>query len=298
MFVEQRVRDAEVAFLNAPFGDDGWGEALRLLAHATDSAISQLCGGGTGPALTFNVFSEERHDPYGHLVNPRLYGPENWRINCTPGGEGSVQFERHYAAYRSGNPTSFYDDAVSDLDLPFGCQSPLMLGAGGLVGLALLRSSRDGPCPPDVIATFTRIAHQAQRAARVQLALGQERGEAMLTGLAQSSEMTMLLDRQGRLVAMTEAAESLFDCPIGLRLEGLNLRLTERREDQSFQAALGRLLASDGIDGPLVHEAVAGRSQHRPAGHWRLFLTRLPARGDLLGMEAQLALTLRPLLGA
>lgn len=297
MFVERRVRDAELALLNAPFRDDGWGDALRLSAAATGSAVAQLCGGGMGPELTFNVFSEERHDPRGHLVNPQLYGPENWRINCTIGGAGSVQFERHYAAYRSSNPTSFYDDAVSDLDLPFGCQSPLMLDSGGLVGLALLRSSRDGPCPPDVIAAFTRLARQAQRAVRVQLALGQERGEAMLSGAARSGEMTLLLDRHGRLVAMTEAAESLFDAPIGLRLDGLNPRLTDRREDQSLQAAVGRLLASDGVDGPILHQTVAGRSQHRPEGYWRLFLTRLPASYDLLGMEAQLALTLRPLLG-
>lgn len=298
MFVERAVREAELAFLNAPFTPDGWLHATRLMAQATGTAVGQFCGGGMGPALTFNLLSDEQHDPHQHLVNPQLYGPENWRINCTIGGPRSIQHERHYAAYRAGNPTTFYDDAVSDLDLPFGCQSPLMLDSGGLVGLALLRSSRDGPCTPEVLANFTRIAHQAHRAVRVQLALGQERGEAMLSSLAQSGEMTLLLDRYRRIVAMTEAAESLFDCPLGLRLEGLIIRLEQSQEDAALQAAMGRLLASDGVDGPVVHQAVAGRSEQQPEGLWRLFLTRIPVRHDLLGVEAQLALTLRPRLPA
>lgn len=295
MWLERPVRDAELAFLNAPFTEDGWTNAIRRLAEATGSAVGQFCGGGFGPALDFNLFSEDRHDPHGHLVNPDLYGPENWRINCHIGGSRSIQDERHYAAYRSVNRTDFYDDAVSDLDLPFGCQSPLILDSGGMIGLALLRSSRNGPCSAEVLAAFTLVARQAHRAVRVQLALGQEHGEQMLSGLATSREMTILLDRRGRVLAMTQAAESLFDRPGGLVLEGLNVRLDNREEDRALQAATGRLLASDGVTGPILHEAIAGRCEGSPAGCWRLLLTRLPARFDLLGVEAQLAMTLRPL---
>lgn len=297
MLVGRSVRDAELAFLNAPFERDGWMIALQRLSHATGSTISQLCGGGGGPGLSFNFFSEDRHDPHGHLVNPKLYGPENWRINCSTGVAGSIQFERHYAAYRSANPCGFYDDAVSDLDLPFGCQSPLIFEAdGALVGLALLRSSRDGPCTPDIVEAFAQVARQAHRAVRVEIALGQARGDDMLSGLASSGEMTLLLDRHGRLVAMTEWAEAVFDSPLGLRLDGLSVHLADRGEDGSLKAAMTRLLEGDEIGGPVVHECRAGRSKDRPDGLWQLFLTRLPAKRDLLGVEAQLALTLRPLL--
>ncbi len=116
----------------------------------------------------------------------------------------------------------------------------------------------------------------------------------MLEGVASSGEMTLLLDGQGRLVAMTEAAEILFDHPAGLRLDGLSVRLSDRAEDRSLQAAAGRLLASDGVWGPVLHEAVAGRCPAAPQGQWRLFLTRLPAETDLLQVGPQLALTLRP----
>jgi hypothetical protein len=297
MFVDRAVREAELAFLNAPFVEDGWVAALRHLAAVTRSSVSQLCGGGAGLQVNFHLFNAERHDPHGHLVNPILYGPENWRLNCATGGARSVQDERHYAAYRSAHETSFYDDAVSDLDLPFGCQSPLIFEAGGgLVGLALLRSSSDGPCTADTVALFTRLARQAHRAVRVEIALGQERGENMLLGLANSGEMTLLLDRHGRLVAMTDAAESLFDCSIGLRFDGLYVRLAGEAEDRSLRAAMARLLGSDGVEGPILHQCRAGASEQRPEGQWQLFLTRLPVDSDLLGVEAQLALTLRPLL--
>ena len=296
MFVDRAVRETEVAFLNAPFTDAGWDHAIRLLAEATGSALAQLCGGGLGPGLTFNLLSEDRHDPHNHIVNPQLYGPENWRINCTTGGARSIQDERHYAAYRNHNPTTFYDDAVSDLDLPFGCQSPLMLDSGGLVGLALLRSSKDGRCTPDILAAFARMARQAHRAVLVQYALGQQRGEAMLAGLATSGEMTLLLDRSGGLVALTPSAECLFDYPCGLQLEGSAVRLPRSDEDAALKCAIGRLLASDGYSGPVVHQAIVGRSDAHPQGLWELFLTRLPARYDLIGVEAQVAMTLRPLI--
>nr|WP_314446934.1 hypothetical protein [uncultured Sphingomonas sp.] len=296
MLVDRAVREAELAFLNAPFEQDGWLSAIRRLAEATGSAVGQLCGGGAGLSLSFNLFSEDRHDPHGHLVNPMLYGPENWRINCSTGGARSIQHEAHYEAYRRTHPAGFYDDAVSDLDLPFGCQSPLMLDAdGGLVGLALLRSSRDGPCSAETIAAFACAARQAHRAVRVEIALGQERGENMLSGLATSGEMTLLLDRHARLVAMTQPAEVLFDMPFGLRLDGLAVRLARAAEDSSLRNAMLRMLASDGIGGPVVHQCRVGGCEQYPDGQWQLFLTRLPADRDLLGVEAQFALTLRPL---
>ena len=244
-------------------------------------------------AQDFNIFSHDLPDPYGHLINPDLYGPQNWRPLCfAAGGKHSVRTALR--RLRSSRACEYYDDASSDLDLRFGCQSPLLFDGAGLIGLCLLRSGRDGPCTSDVLETFAQVSRQAQRAVRVQLALGQAQGETMLEGIAGSGEMTVLLDRQGRLVAMTEAAEDLFDLPTGLRLEGLTVRLANVTEDQGLQAAIGRLLASDGVRGPVLHEAVAGRCMRAPQGRWRLFMTRLPSGGDLLQLGPQLALTLRP----
>lgn len=294
MSVDQRLREAELAFLNAPFRPDGWLHAIRQLAAVTGSAVAQLCGGGLN-SLTFNYFSEERHDPHGHLVNPVIYGPENWRINTTHRAR-TIEFERDYAAYRAVRPTSFYDDAVSDLDLPFGCQSALMMDQNGMTGMALLRSSRNGPCTPETIAQFAVLARQAHRATRVQIALGEEAAELMVSGTAGRHECTILLDRFGNVLALTEAAELLFDEAQALTMRGHRVTLTNKAEDRALEAACARLMASDGVSGPLLHETVVGRSAATPQGRWRLVAVRLggEAKG-LLCFEPQLALTFTPL---
>lgn len=295
ILVDKQVREAELAFLNAPFQTDGWHVAIRQLAFATKSEMAQLCGGGADMRLTFNHFSAPCDDPHGHLVNPKMYGPENWRINCRMGGARTIQHEHHYAVYRSANRTDFYDDAVSDLDLPYGCQSPLLLDESGLVGLALLRSSRDGPCSPEVIAAFSRIARQAHRAVRVQLALGEEAASLLISDVSDRTEVTIVLDGQMNVLALTELAEALFDQPQGLRLEGLRLALAEPRDDRLLRSACQRLLASDGIEGPTLHETRIGRSPDYPDGRWRAVIVLLGGPASPLGVEAKLALTLTPI---
>jgi hypothetical protein len=291
--VSKRLTEAELAFLNAPFNDDGWTVAVQQLAALTGSRVAQLCGTGGSGMLTLNLFSDTLHDPHRHLENPSLYGPENWRVGVTTGAR-TIQHDLHYAAYRAERPPSYYDDAISDLDVPFGCQSALMMDDNGMVGLALLRSSRDGPCSSETVGIFARVAHQAHRAVRVQAALGEEAAVLLLGDVGQRCEATILLDGFANISAMTPAAEALFVEPGGLELHGLHLRLAVQGEDEAFQQALGRLLISDGVTGPVLHQTVVGQSPASPGGRWRLVATRLPARARSLGFDPHIAITLRP----
>ena len=294
MSLEQDLRDAELAFLNAPFQPDGWRVATRKLVGITGSTAAQVIGlGGPDP---FTVISDDLPDPRGHLTNPALLGACNWRIGAID-GHTSLQHEPHFEAYRALHPTSDYDDAVSDLDTRFGCQAPLITDSAHLFGLAMFRSNRQGRCDADVLERFSNLAHHAQRALRVQLALGQQAAELMLEGVAGRTEATLLLDRFAGLAAMTAAAEKLFDHPQGLRLDGLLVRLADRTENASFAAAVGRLFASDGLTGPVLHEGRAGRCPQRPAGRWRLLIARLPAVAQGFGFEPHLAVTLTPIEG-
>lgn len=294
MFVDQRVRQAELAFLNAPFETDGWLRAVEQMAEVTGSATGQLCGIAGPMRLPYNLLSDAPHDPHGHLHNPMLYGPENWRIGVTR-GVLTVQHEEDYAAFRARHRTSFYDDAISDLDVPFGCQTALSTNGDDLLGLALLRSHRDGPCSSDVLVTFRRLAWQAQRSMRVQIALGQESAELMLSGLSAHGEATLLLDRFGGVAALSPAAERLFDEAHALRLQGLRPVPVHKEEADEFDAALARLLASDGVTGPILHQFRLGRSAAYPRGRWRGILARLPVARCELGFAAELALTFTPL---
>lgn len=294
MFVEPRVLEAELAFLNAPFEQDGWRLAVELMAAATGSRLGQLCGIAGNMRLPYNILSEEPHDPNRHLHNPVLYGPENWRIAVSR-GVMQVQHDAHYNAHRVHHRTTFYDDAMSDLDVPYGCQTALSMVGDDILGLALLRSRRDGPCPPDVLQAFGRMARQAQRAMRAQVAIGQEAAELMLGDIGGRDEATILLDRFGGLAAMSDAAEHLFDEPGGLALQGLSVSPAFKGESDRFEAAIGRLLQSDGINGPILHEFRFGRSQEHPHGRWRGVLVRLPAAACGIGFAPELALTVTPL---
>lgn len=294
MIRDDSLREVELAFLNAPFRADGWLAAMRGLAAVTGTRVAQLIGVGGPMALPLNLLTECPHDPHGHIGNPLLYGPINWRINTTE-RPMTLEHEPHYRAYRERGGTSMYDDAVSDLDMPFGCQSALIMDANGIIGVSLLRSSREGPCDAEVLDIFRRLARQAQRAVRVQLALGYEAAEMMLGGLADRPEATLLLNRFGHVCAATPAAEALFDHPQGLRLEGQGLRLASIGESRALAAAQARLLLGDGTRGPVLHESRVGACTLRPGGRWRLFLCRLPALPHALGFEPHLAVTLKPL---
>lgn len=294
MAVDDLLREADLAFLNAPFRDGGWAEAVAMLATATGSRSAQLIGIGGPQLLSLNIVSDMPRDPHGHLGNARLHGAINWRVGVTE-RPMQLRHEQHYASYRGQLDTSDYDDAVSDLDIPYGCQMPLLLDQSGLLGLALLRSSRNGQCDADVLERFCRLSRSAQRGVRVQLALGQEMAETMLAGLAGRTEATILLDRYAQLSALTDAAEALFDHPRGLGLEGQRLRLPDREEDRHLGAAIARLMASDGLSGPVLHECRIGRTADRPQGRWRLVAARLPAIPHGFGFEPQLALTFLPL---
>ena len=297
MHLDNRLRQAELAFLNAPFSPDGWAVAMGGLAAATRTRTAQLIGVGGPLTLPLNLLTEQLHDPHGHLTNPLLYGPANWRINTTH-RPMTLEHEPHYRAYREQQGSSFYDDAVSDLDLPHGCQSALIMNPGGIVGISLLRSSREGPCDAEVLGAFATLVRHAQRALRVQLALGHEAADLMLSGLHGRQEATLLLDRYGSVCAMTHAAEALFDLPDGLCLEGHALRLPDAKEDRAFVAALHRLLTSDGVHGPVLHQSRIGCSPARPGGRWKLYVVRLPAVPNRFSFEPQLAVTLKPALCA
>jgi hypothetical protein len=116
----------------------------------------------------------------------------------------------------------------------------------------------------------------------------------LLGDLDRCSEATLLLDGHANLLAMTHAAETLFDHPAGLRLSGLAVTLADAAEARSLAGACQRLLASDGVTGPILHEVRVGRSGDRPQGRWRALLVRIGGPASALSVEPQLALTLAP----
>ena len=132
-----------------------------------------------------------------------------------------VALQHLHRAYRATAKTERYDDAVADLDLELGCQAALLLGGGSIVGLAIIRGRREGPCSDTTLRRFRHLSVTAQRAVRMQLAIDNEAAEMMLGNMAAMRSATLLLDRHGNLAALTPKAETLFEDDGPLVLDGL-----------------------------------------------------------------------------
>lgn len=289
------LRETEQALMNAPFETDGWHRAIDMVAQATASPSANLVAIGGPLLMPLNMFTgrdSERAATY--FSNPALWGSCNWRVQSS-GEPMSIQHERHYSAARSAGGTADYDDAVSDLDMQFGCQSALISDSRNFLGLAIFRGRSEGPSSDIVLSRFRHMLRHVQRAVRVQLALDGEAAELMLGDLASVHCRTVLLDRHGCLCAVTPVGEELFEEDGPARLDGLAFGLREPSEDRQVHRAMARLLAAaNDMHGPQLHEMRAGRSAAHPLGRWRLFIVRLPQSRHGLGFDAQLAISFRP----
>lgn len=286
------LREADLSILNAPFEVRGWERALEAVADATRSHAAQLLGIG-GPLLVpLNIFVGAPASYRHYIGDAELHGPCNWRVGSTT-VPMAIQHEEHYRAYRLNHRTSDYDDAASEMDIPFGCQSALILDERNMVGVALLRSRRNGPCDDEVLSRFTHLRQQMGRAVQTQIVLDGEASQLMLGNLDSLRGATILLDRHGCIAAMSPAAESLFTDRGPLRLAGITIGLRDRAENRRFEGILARMLKDDAIGD--VEQARIGRSPEKPAGRWRMFCTRLPQRREHgLGFEPHIAITVKP----
>lgn len=290
------LRETELALMNAPFETDGWHQAIDMVARATGSPSANLVAIGGPLLMPLNMFTGRASKrAAAYFSNPMLWGSCNWRVQSS-GDPMSIQHEAHYSAARSAGGTADYDDAVSDLDMQFGCQSALISDSRNFLGLAIFRGRREGPSTDIVLGRFRHLLHHVQRAVRVQLALDGDAAELMLGDLAAVHCRTVLLDRHGCLCAVTPVGEGMFEDDGPARLDGLAFGLREPGEDRQMHQAMARLLAAaNDTQGPQLHEMRAGRSAAYPSGRWRLFIVRLPQSRLGLGFDAQLAVSFRPI---
>ncbi len=243
-----------------------------------------------------NLFTGRNSDSAGrYFSQDHLWGESNWRI-MTAGRPMTVQHDAHYEAYRHAANTVDYDDAVSDLDMQFGCQSALISDSRTFLGLALFRGRKEGACDAPALDRFSRMIRHVQRSLRAELALQGEAAELMVTDPAALSSATALIDRHGCICALTPSAEALAEVDGPIRLCGLSFQLRNNDEDREIQAAMRRLLvSSDELGGCRVFEMPVGRAPSHPNGRWTIHVALLPRRDHGLGFDPHLAATFRPL---
>jgi DNA-binding CsgD family transcriptional regulator/PAS domain-containing protein len=140
-------------------------------------------------------------------------------------------------------PRTFLPVIAHQYGIQHGCQTKLVESAKGIVGLAVLRSERDGLTSEAVRSTFMVIVPHVRSAVQTQIAL--EHAGAQLIGgaLEAIGAAVFVCDADARVAAMSGAAEAL--------LKDGRLRLIDRRLDilspraaHAMRSALLRILSA------------------------------------------------------
>ena len=236
------------AFLAAPFEAEGWDAALRLLARRTGSSHAQLLGLGEAAAL-FNFMPDVDPAYQREFMEIEGWRPEvNWRVAAS-GRPLEILSEADYDVVREHSGSDDYEEHVHRWGGVHGCQTVLVEGEGLLVGMAALRTERDGRTRDRDRAMFAAGAAHALAAVRMQQAMARRGAEMTVGAFDAIGAAAFLIDRHGAVAALSAAAEAIVGDRAGgaLCLRRGRLGAARRDADALLQAALGRALAGDAM---------------------------------------------------
>lgn len=260
----------------------GWGSALEALAEATGSMRAQLVGFGGSQALPFNWITNITDRETQLFAELDGHAPTvNFRVAADRAVQRDVVFEPDYDAVTPQLADSAYRDFCEQTQMPFGCQTMLVRGEGGAVGLALLRSQSDGRTDETTHSIFREAATAARVAVRMQIALEQQGNLLVADTLEAMSAACLLFDRSGQVRTTTPAAEA--------RLADLDrLRVHERRltaDDPGLAMRLDQAFATlTKSEGP-SHVQLCLRNASTNLSTLRLDLFRIRRREWSFGFE-------------
>ena len=288
--VEQRGVLAE-AFLAAAVEPERWLGALGELAAATGSDHAQIIGIGPDYALDFNWVSDMGAEAHAAADRAELITPQtNFRVAAAQSApSGAILCEERYATVKPHLIDDAYLDLCSDLDIPHGCQTDLLIGDGGLVGFALLRSERSGPTTAQARDLFANVRDAAATAVSLQVAIEREGNRLVAGALEAMGTACFVLDRDMIVRAVTPGAEALLDDGV-MRMVDQRPALPRPGDERRLGAALAsvrdrRVMAASLAveDGP---------------GILMLKLHRLPARQWNMGFAPYAILVAKRSVGA
>lgn len=198
----------------APYKPGEWMRGLELLAEATNSRHAELISWTKPNKTPFKLISglsdsqialiERWEESTGAdpAINPVIDRSIRAPILQTVSDTDVVSAE---ARRRHRVWNEFYDP----LDTPHQCATPLQRDDHAVLGLALLRSRRDGPAGEHDRRLLVRIAHAWRNAARAARTLGEDATRLLGGALEAVSATAIVLDGTGRAVYLTPRAEAL-----------------------------------------------------------------------------------------
>lgn len=251
----------------AALSETSWEVALADLAAATGSRSGQLIGLGADAAVPFNIATNV--DPEWLAEFAAMGGGEPARNPRVAAGISApaltVLAEADYLTLDAYRRDVLIQHLAQKWDLAHSCLTPLERTEGLLVGLAVLRSQKEGPITDTQKAIFASLAAHARGAVRAHIAL-QGQAAALLAGAMDAISLAAFVcDGRGRVGALTARAESLLAAAPELRLSHGRLRVRDKSIHDRLMVALeGAGFGLHLTDRPTFETLVVPRARGAP----------------------------------
>jgi DNA-binding CsgD family transcriptional regulator len=252
-------------FHAASMDGEGWYQALSRLAEATGSRHGQLvCFSKDGdwlnlltdvdPQLPRDFHAAGGTDP---RVNPRR------RAGLARAPLMTVS-ESDFITPEAMKKDRHYQEFAVPWDVPFICLTTLERRDDMSVGLAVIRSRRQGHIDARSRRLFASLAPHVRAAVRTSLALGEQREKLLTDCFERLSMAALIVNGAGKVLRLTHSVESL--CVDGGHLTLRQGKLVARRAEDNVNLAAAIASMAERRAGAAPRSVVIhhGKADERP----------------------------------
>jgi len=237
-------------FYSAAVDHSRWYSALEGLATATGSRSGELITIGSDAVVPINLMTNI--DPIINEDFRACRGGDpafNPRVNA---GMRSpvlkIMAECDFMTPEEHAVHPHYAEFARPWDIPYICLATLERRNDLLIGLAVVRSAREGHINSEQREVFASLAPHVRAAVRMQIAL-EGNGAVLLKGALEALAIpAFVCGRLGEVQAMTAQAEELARGGRGLIMRQRHLRAFRDDEDKALSDAIAR--AARGLERP------------------------------------------------
>lgn len=280
-------------FHAAAIDPDRWLGALSAFASATGSQHGQLVCMGEDASMTFNLLTDVDPDLPGAFLaaggaDPNINPRRRAGISRPP---LSVIAESDFITADACKRDAHYQEFAIPWDVPYICLTTLERRAGLLVGLAVVRSKRQGHIDDVGRRAFSSIAPHVRAAVRTNLMLADQWSAVACDAFEMLSIPAFACDRTGRVRRMSPSAEALVACNRGLELKLGKLSASRAAESVTLANAIEAAGKERRVGASASHVAIVhGAEQAQPLV---LDVLPLPSRALVSTFDARVLVLVR-----
>lgn len=206
--VEFHLGAVAEALRSAALGEVGWDQAMGALAAATGSKAGELLGLGVSP---FHVITEISREELEDLAAIQGHDPSvNSRVRVgMRAPEMRLLDEADFDTEGDSRRNPAYGDLISRVDIPHANLTILSRSPEMTLGLTVLRSAKQGAMPDEQKRLLRAAAPHVLAALKLHMAAESRAMTLTASGFEQAGLPAFVLDRSGRMRAMTTLAEQL-----------------------------------------------------------------------------------------